>query len=195
MTMPMTTKGTATPTASSIARFSARAPGSRRSLRALRSSRSPPVVQTRDLHALTLGRAARRPGPQLRRCPDRDPARDRVLSAQRARRATRRPRGRSGDLRLRLRRALRDDPALYPPAAPDASVGARSRRLVGFVGNELAARCVCRPAAARKRRDDRRRKPRPRRRLRLARPSSRARSWSRSAPRSPTRSSASPSPS
>ena len=83
-----------------------------------------------------------------------------------ARRAVRRAR----DLRLGLRGALRDDPALHPPAGPLPPLGAAAAGVIGFVGNEVAAqvrlragRRLAQPGAGRGR------QPRARRRLRLAR--------------------------
>ena len=105
---------------------------------------------------------------------------------------TRRARGRARDLRLRLCRAVRDDPALHPPAAPDPSVGAGCRgadrvrrQRTGGPGATLGRAAPC------ERGDDRRRQARADRRLRLPRRRRERDSSSRSALRSPTRSSVS----
>ena len=151
------------------------------------------AAQTAIFVALGFGRAPRRPDPQLRRRPDGDTARDRVLPPLVPRREARRARRRARDLRLGLRRALRDDPALHPPAAAHAPLGRwPPPGVIGFVGNEIAAQVRLR--AGRRLvepRPDRRRQSRPRRRLRLAR---RRRQRDRRRTRacgSPTRSSAS----
>ena len=70
---------------------------------------------------------------------DRGSARDRVLPAQRPRREVRRSRGRAGDFRLGLCRALRDDPALHPPQHLTHLWVLALAGVVGFVGNEVAA--------------------------------------------------------
>ena len=69
-----------------------------------------------------------------------------------------------------LRRALRDDRALHPPAAPDPPLGARGRRRHRLRRQrDRRPRPATRRQAARQSCADRRRQPRPNRRLRLTR--------------------------
>ena len=81
----------------------------------------------RDLRALRISRASRRPDPQLRRRPHRDPPRRRVL-LRCGRADGGRARRRARDPDQRLRRPRRDNHAAHPPAQLTHLLAAREGR-------------------------------------------------------------------
>ena len=123
-----------------------------------------------DLRALRISCASRRPDPQLRRRPHRDPPRRRVLSSQRA---GERWAGLAVVLAILISAcvALAETiTRLIHPQQLSHLLALAIAGLIGFAGNEIAAQIRLRaghrlesPAL------DRGRQPRPRRRLRLTR--------------------------
>jgi hypothetical protein len=77
-----------------------------------------------------------------------DPAHDQHHDHDHSHREGRWPVRRPHDLCLGLRRLVRDDPAADPPGAADASLALAAAGLIGFVGNEIAARVRLRALAA-----------------------------------------------
>ena len=139
--------------------------------------------------------APRRPDPQRRRRPHRRPARDRLPAPQRARRAVRRALRRARDPDQRPRRPLPEHRSTDRPQPLTHLWVLAAAGAIGFIGNEIAAYIRLRAGRRLNSPPSSRTATTPARTVSSASASSSARSWSRSAPRSPTLSSGSRLPS